>query len=98
MTEQHAPPWQPPEAQEALEVQGVPGLREVRGEGEAARLGELEGELEAEAPSGRELEGVLEAEAPKGRDVPDTETVLQPESEPEAQGATVAGVRGGETR
>ena len=70
MAEQHTPPWQPPEAQEALEVQGVPGLREGRGDGEAGRLGELE--------------GVLEAEAPWGRAEPDAEAVVQPEIEPEA--------------
>ena len=84
VAEQHTPPWQPPEAQEALEVQGVPGLREVRGDGEAGRLGELEGVLEADAPRGRELEGVLEAEAPWGRAEPDAEAVVQPEIEPEA--------------
>jgi hypothetical protein len=67
-----------------LEVQGVPGRREVRGEGEAAWPGELVGVLEAVAPRGRELEGVLEAEAPWGRAEPDTETVVQPESRPEA--------------
>ena len=74
-------------------MQGVPGLREVRGEGEAGREGELEGVLEAEAPRGRELEGVLEAEAPWGRAEPpgwvvpemvgETETV--PETVPAAE-------------
>ena len=85
VAEQHTPPWQPPDAQDALEVQGVPGLREVRGEGEAGREGELAGVLEAEAPRGRELEGVLEAEAPpRGRAVAATPGELEtvPEIEP----------------
>ena len=68
-----------------MEVQGVPGLREGRGEGEAGREGELAGVLEAEAPRGRELEGVLEAEAPpRGRAVAATPGELEtvPEIEP----------------
>ena len=50
-------------------MQGVPGDREVMGDGEAGREGELEGVLDAEAPWGSELEGVLEEETPRGREV-----------------------------
>ena len=47
----------------------MPGDREVMGDGEAGREGELEGVLDAEAPWGSELEGVLEEETPRGREV-----------------------------
>jgi hypothetical protein len=63
-----------------LEVQGVPGDREVMGDGEAGREGELEGVLDAEAPWGSELEGVLEEETPRGREV--GVPVEVPEAEP----------------
>jgi len=61
-------------------VQGVPGDREVMGDGEAGREGELEGVLDAEAPWGSELEGVLEEETPRGREV--GVPVEVPEAEP----------------
>ena len=61
-------------------MQGVPGDREVMGDGEAGREGELEGVLDAEAPWGSELEGVLEEETPRGREV--GVPVEVPEAEP----------------
>ena len=58
----------------------MPGDREVMGDGEAGREGELEGVLDAEAPWGSELEGVLEEETPRGREV--GVPVEVPEAEP----------------
>ena len=70
----------------------MPGDREVMGDGEAGREGELEGVLDAEAPWGSELEGVLEEETPRGREVgvpPETVTVKEPLVDKEADALTV---------
>ncbi len=68
----------------------MPGLREVRGEGEAGREGELEGVLEAEAPWGRaEPPGWVPEMVGETETVPETvpaaERVAEPESVPVAQ-------------
>ena len=73
----------------------MPGDREVMGDGEAGREGELEGVLDAEAPWGSVFEGVLEEETPRGREVgvsvevPETVPVEDPLLDKEADALTV---------